>query len=166
MKSTYEKMGYDESRQIESALRMAKRKALRTPSHAYAYSVTSGNLKGIFINNKFKAPELISSIKRDIASNFHPLGITNEIKSIFDHEMGHQLSDLVKASSNSEIKDLFIDVSKRDAFKSEISGYASKNISEFIAESWSEFRNSPTPRPIAKKVGSILTSLYSEMFGG
>ena len=35
----------------------------------------------------------------------------------------------------------------------ELSTYASTNIREFIAECWSEYRNNPNCREIAKKIG-------------
>ena len=43
--------------------------------------------------------------------------------------------------------------------KDELSGYAAKDIREFIAECWSEFRNNPECRTIAKKVGNRIIQI-------
>jgi len=37
---------------------------------------------------------------------------------------------------------------------------------EFIAEAWSEYCNNPEPRVLAKKIGELIESAYSRMFGG
>jgi hypothetical protein len=36
------------------------------------------------------------------------------------------------------------------------SQYAQKNTREFVAESWAEYMNSPTPRPVAMEVGQLI----------
>jgi hypothetical protein len=42
----------------------------------------------------------------------------------------------------------------------EVSKYAATKIQEFIAEAWAEYRNNPTPRPAATKIGEIIVSRY------
>ena len=50
--------------------------------------------------------------------------------------------------------------SLQGSMKNEVSQYAAKKIEEFIAESWSEYRNNPSPRPVATKIGGIILNRY------
>lgn len=43
-----------------------------------------------------------------------------------------------------------------------LSGYAAKDIHEFIAEGWSESRNNPNCRPKAREIADILIDLYDQ----
>ena len=45
-----------------------------------------------------------------------------------------------------------------------LSAYGGKNIAEFIAESWGEYINNPTPRPLAKQVGDLMNAEYAKQF--
>jgi hypothetical protein len=40
-----------------------------------------------------------------------------------------------------------------------LSAYANKNIAEFIAEAWAEYRNNPHPRLISKTIGERMEAL-------
>ena len=41
----------------------------------------------------------------------------------------------------------------------ELSEYANANLFEFIAEAWSEYRNNPSPRPLANEVGDRIVEI-------
>jgi hypothetical protein len=45
-----------------------------------------------------------------------------------------------------------------------LSAYGGKNIAEFIAESWGEYINNPTPRPLAKQIGDLMNAEYAKQF--
>jgi starvation-inducible outer membrane lipoprotein len=73
--------------------------------------------------------------------------------------MGHQLDDYLLVRHQNDIVALWHNTPTVD-IHSELSKYGAKNSSEFVAEAWSEFRNNPEPRPIAKKIGEKILSLY------
>ena len=86
------------------------------------------------------------------------------LKGSIDHELGHVL-DLSKnfaISNDSRIVSLYNKhtnkkvIGTKDSMRSVLSSYAEKNKREFLAEAWSEYRNSSNPRPVAKTVGSIV----------
>jgi len=70
---------------------------------------------------------------------------------------------MLDLSKNEELKSLFR--SSKPNMKQDLSQYAAKNIAEFIAESWAEYVNNPTPRPLAKQVGDIMNAEYQKKFG-
>ena len=79
-----------------------------------------------------------------------------------DHELGHQVAKLVDAHNDPDINELFGRFSQIDAQNQSkvLSGYAATNIHEFIAESWSEYRNNPKCRDCAKFVATRMIELY------
>lgn len=111
---------------------------------------------GIVINEGYGADyEHFLSIKRnEVASGHKPLGC-DTVKATIDHELGHQIDSLLDARIDSIIKSTYNDfmlmVPQRQI--DELSSYAATNIGEFIAECWSEYRNNPECRGIAKKIG-------------
>lgn len=122
------------------------------PTYQKAVSVYN-EYKGVFVNEKRgKNPtDMLSSIKRDVAGKFHPEG-TDKIKAVFDHECGHILDYQFDLRNNDAIKDLYGSLNK-GKIEAGLSGYANKNIKEFIAEAYSEYVNNPNPRSISKIVG-------------
>jgi len=48
--------------------------------------------------------------------------------------------------------------------KEELSEYAQSNIAEFIAEAWAEYRNNPSPRPIAQSIAELIRQRYAAKF--
>ena len=79
-----------------------------------------------------------------------------------DHEIGHQIDFMLGLSDNPQIQKLFNE--NRENMREVLSGYGNKNIAEFIAESWTEYINNPTPRPLAKQVGDIMNAEYAKQF--
>lgn len=49
-----------------------------------------------------------------------------------------------------------------DYVTNNLSAYGSYNEAEFLAEAYSEYKNNPEPRPIAKKVGFLIKKAYNE----
>ena len=164
---TYERLGKDE----DFKRRQAKKAAARTvgKSHgewAWSYSpeewYPDSHLGGICMNKSMWAPKAfdqqIESLKYSVETEYHPIGC-DTIKSIFDHEIGHQLDSLLSIRSDSEFIAYYGSLS-RDDVKSGLSGYAASNDAEFIAEAWSEYQNNPNPRAHAQFVGDLIMRKY------
>ncbi|MCF7999644.1 MAG: hypothetical protein K9L25_11440, partial [Methylovulum sp.] len=124
-----------------------------------AHSWSEKQVSGIAINEKYSATakgitELDAALKRTVKSGFHPQAC-DTVKSLVDHELGHQLDDLLNLNKDQEIINLF-----NTTTEYEVSRYARRNIKEFIAESWAEFKNNQEPRITSKKIGEIITARY------
>lgn len=130
----------------------------------FAHSWSQKQVSGIGVNTKFgKDPDMmLAALKHTVATRFHPPG-TDTIKAIADHEFGHQLDDLLVLRSDQTIIDLY-NTARKSGMRNEVSGYADKNIAEFIAECWAEFCNSPEPRPAARSVAKIVRARYRSRF--
>jgi hypothetical protein len=124
---------------------------------------------GIAVHEKYGSKPKVfqSELDANMNSGFHPPGC-NTLKSVMDHEMGHQLDKMIKASSDIEIVNLYEGLAKSKTVESSVSRYAdhrnnrNKNrYGEFIAESWSEYQNNPNCRPTAKQVGKRMEEIYS-----
>lgn len=122
---------------------------------------------GITVNkNNFKSYDrLIEQGLREVDIKWSPEGCYN-IKSIFDHEFGHQLDDYLKAGDSKVIQKLF-DERTKEEITNGLSTYAWKNknkdkYSEFIAEGWSEYCNNDNPREIAKTIGEEIIRLWKK----
>lgn len=117
--------------------------------------------KGFFGNYDTAATSMVHQV--EIA--WHPEACST-VKSIFDHEFGHQLDDWLKVGEQPNIKALF-DSRTREEITRGLSEYAWHNsnrnrYSEMIAEGWSEFCNNPNPRPMAREIGETIERLYIE----
>lgn len=134
----------------------------RVPGNTYAQSVSGGILTGITINEKFgKNPAAMNqALERDVKSGWHPQG-AGSIKAVVDHEIGHQIDNLVGARNAPSIQSAYGSRTKGQ-IQSELSEYGNKNIREFIAESWAEYKNNPQCRPLAKQIGGEMERLYNE----
>ena len=115
-----------------------------------------------------KRYELTLEKMRDNEKGFFlPVGC-GKLKALIDHEVGHHIDRRFGITSkNKAIQSLFnqhhvdkewIDIPNgwqwnNHKMTNALSAYANTNIKEFIAEAWSEYRNNPNPRPVAKKVG-------------
>lgn len=119
---------------------------------------------GLGINQKYfssgKLNTGLNSLARDVKAQWHPLG-GDTVTSIIDHEIGHVLDRKLGIRNDGRIQQLFRQNHDRGndmKMGAVLSRYASKNTREFIAEAWSEYRNNPNPRPVAKEVGDIIMS--------
>ena len=123
--------------------------------------------RGICLNRGFYADfeSASKSMIRQVEIKWHPDSCST-VKSVFDHEFGHQLDDWLGVGKQKNIQALF-DSRTRDQIKDELSEYAwnnhnSNRYSEMIAEGWSEYCNNPNPRPIAMEIGETIERLYVE----
>lgn len=118
---------------------------------------------GISINESYGSSyEYFKQVKQsDVDAGWKPINC-NTPKATVDHELGHQVAKLVDAHNDPDIRELFGRFSQVDAQNQSkiLSGYAATNIHEFIAESWSEYRNNPECRDCAKFVATRMIDLY------
>lgn len=161
-------------RAIDDALkkewrRVSKGVQISKNTIAVSFSVPTDPWKefnGITVN-KDVVKDYASYLKHkelDVASKFHPMGTTGTLKADLDHEIGHQLDDMLDLRKDSVILNLWNSLS-HDEITNGLSRYAWKNsnkepIGEFIAEAWSEYCNNPSPRPIAKGIGDRILEVY------
>lgn len=118
---------------------------------------------GITVNETFGADyeELMVILRKDVDNGWRPQNCYS-LKSLMDHELGHQIAYLVDAQYDSEIIKQYNDfLALNDENRAGVlSCYAGENIQEFIAESWSEYLNNPQCRECARAVGTRLIELY------
>lgn len=142
-------------------------------TYAQSWSPTAAPFsafRGVSVNKEWgkKSAEFIESLLDDVKGKFHPVGC-DTIRSVLDHEIGHQLDDLLGIKNMDEIQNLFNSRS-HDELTDSLSRYAWKNdnrnrYSEMIAEAWSEYCNNPQPREIAKIIGETIETEYNKKFG-
>lgn len=122
----------------------------------YAYGIsfneTKSSAKGLAAFDK--------GLRRSMEDKFHPPGC-DTYKSVMDHELGHAIDYLLALRNDPEVRALWRNWS---GDKATLSGYARKNIAEFIAEAWAEYVNNPAPRELATKIGEIINARYKAKF--
>ena len=145
----------------QQVLDLAKKnlKRTKTSGNTYAQSWAHPDVRGVAVNVNWgnDVARLNAALQKDVANKWHPEG-TASIKAIMDHEFGHQLDDLLSIRSDPEVLKEWALLHGR--MEDEVSRYAATKIQEFIAEAWAEFRNNPSPRPIATKIGGVVVSRY------
>lgn len=119
---------------------------------------------GIVWNEKYKNSPNFNEASE---SGFHPKN-SGSLKAVVDHEFGHQIDRFIQLKGSSRSKSYielrnYYDSLKTANIGSELSRYATKNFAEFIAEGFSEYKNNPEVRPMAKKIGELLTQAYKEV---
>jgi hypothetical protein len=158
---------------IESSVkkqRMIKDRSPRANSNTYAYSDPwdFGDLNGIVWNEKQNIDIVYKNLERDAKSKYHPVGC-DKPKSIIDHELGHKIDELLGLRSDPEFLKIYNEaVGKgRQYVGDNLSRYAWEGKSpkaEFIAEAWSEYLNSDSPRDIAKAIGELVEKIYKRKY--
>ena len=101
---------------------------------------------------------------------FKPVGC-DTLKSIIDHELGHEIDRAYNLMSDSKIEEIFAtwdelsDEKKINALSRYPTTYSERVIrkKEFIADCWAEYRNNPNPRPIAKSVGDRMMETIKDV---
>lgn len=104
---------------------------------------------------------LVSNIRRDAASGFHPKGCQS-IESVMYHEIGHMLDFLCGLSEKPEMIAYANSLSKFDIAQG-LSTYATTSTAEMIAEAFAEYMCSDTPREIAQRIVRIINAEYSKL---
>lgn len=150
-------------------------KALSVSHNTLAQSFSSSvdeykPFSGISVNRDAgkDSATFIERLKSNVRSKFHPEGC-DTIRSVLDHEIGHQLDDLLGIGNLQNIQNLFTKHNLRELTDG-LSEYAWNNknpnkFSEMIAEGWAEYCNNPNPREIAKKIGETIEAEYKKKFG-
>ena len=156
--------GYTEE-QLDKVVKqyIAKKYAPPISSHVYAQSCKTGKIKGVTISSRWQGEKFLNSIKEDVVFKFHPQGC-DTIRSILDHEIGHQIDDMLDLWDNVEIARLYKSMTPGE-MTNKLSRYAWDNSNrmterEFVAEAWAEYVNNPEPREVARKVGEIIEEEY------
>lgn len=159
--------GFDNKALIEYAKKRLRKSIGKVKSSIYAQSMAYEDLTGVTVNKAWgsKLIKLKEALKRDVEIKFHPVGCES-IKSVIDHEIGHQLDDLLNISMEGNIQKLYNKYSKEELTE-KLSRYSwdnnnSKKIREFVAEGWAEFNNNPEPREVAKEIGETILRRYEE----
>lgn len=147
-----------------------RRMAVSKNTYAQSWSPTQKEFKGLIgvtVNKDYgkNSKMFIEALSKDVKNKYHPIGC-DSIRSVLDHEIGHQLDSLLNVSNQKNIQELFKSKSKKQLTK-EISEYSwnndnSNKYGEFIAEGWAEYCNNPNPRHIAKEIGETIERLYKE----
>ena len=149
---------------------VAKRKI---PKTANAVAIESpdikdlANVRGISFNemkgSKKNLPAFYEQKERSQDLKWNPVG-AGSIKGTMDHEMGHQMDYLLNLQNDQEIINLYDELLRSRQMVDELSGYAKKDVQEFIAESWTEYNNNPNPRKIATRIGKLIDAKYEQKF--
>lgn len=168
----YKKNGFDE----ELAQQMAKQYAddfisnskLDDTEGTYAWSLRTGNpaldkYDGVAVNNDYAKDyaRFKSEKQADEIAKWAPIGCGSP-KAVADHELGHEIDNLLGASNDGIINDLYSNMMKENKAEEMLSGYSRKNVKEFIAESYSEYRNNSDPREISRAVYNRLIELRDQ----
>lgn len=152
----------------EQLIKLARRKAGRTPSGVLAQSSQDPYTSGIAVNSKWaKTPDEFKSVlAHDMENGFHPEGC-DSVRFVVDHELGHQLDDLLELRTSEDFKDILREVLGAGGNVGEdLSRYAATAPAETIAEAWGEYLNNENPRELAQKIGNLIESKYKAEFGG
>ena len=117
----------------------------------------------VFNSKEYK--KTLTRLKKNVKNRFHPIGC-NTLKSVIDHEIGHLIDESYGISYTAEKKKnslfKFFHWNKGWDIHKNLSEYANTNISEFIAEAWSEYRNNPKPREYSKTVVKEMMKIIKE----
>lgn len=145
-----------------SALRAVAEKSVKrmVVDNRYAHSWAQADVSGIAVNKKWGGDvvKFKDSLAAGATSRWHPVGC-DTIRSVVDHQVGHQLDDLLKLSIDPELNIVY-NRALKVGITAEVSGYAGKNIGEFLAECWAESCNNPAPREAARTVAAIIRERY------
>lgn len=91
--------------------------------------------------------DVIAERKRQVTKGWKPIEC-DTMKSVFDHEFGHQIDKLLGISKSKDVKEYF--ETYKMAISKNLLEYATVKVEEFIAEAWSEYNNNPKPRKVQK----------------
>lgn len=104
--------------------------------------------------------ELIRLITEGATTGFHPAGAITEGQTIW-HELGHVLDYAVEVFRDPDVRRSFL----INDITTLVSGYADTDLHEYIAEAFSEYMDSPTPRSEAVFIFDKINQLYIKKYG-
>lgn len=151
----------------EQLVKLARKAAGKTPARVYAYSISDPFTSGISVNSKWAKDikPFNKSLKANVDSGYHPVGC-DTVRSVVDHEMGHQLDSLLDLRQSEEFLNIIRGhLAEGKSIVSDLSEYALENPAETIAEAWAEYLNNEKPRDLAQKIGDLIESKYKAEFG-
>ena len=112
--------------------------------------------KGIYLNDEWKNIEMLNdTVRKMCRSGMFSRG-SGDIRQIITHEIGHAICEMLNLEKHPHIKTLYFRNRNR------ISGYATIDVAEFIAEAWAEYRTGVKPRKICCKVGKLIQAEYKK----
>ncbi len=154
--------GVDETLLQDHAERRVKQ--IKMSGTTWAHSWGQEEVSGIAVNKKWGADveAFKKSIEVSVNSGFHPPGC-DTIRSVVDHELGHQLDDLLGLHIDAAATAIYNEAKAKGIGK-EVSRYAEKNIKEFISECWSESINNPEPREYARRIAELVRARYAAKY--
>lgn len=132
----------------------------------WAHSMDHKDVSGVAVNSKWggDVPAFKRALRTQVDIKYHPVGC-DSIKSVIDHEFGHQVDDLLGLHLDADVVSAYKEAMQA-GITEEVSQYAAKNVKEFIAECWTESRNNPAPRRFSARIASIVRQRYADKFGG
>lgn len=139
----------------------ARRIASCKGCYAYSHGACSEyGLDGIAFNTAWAGQKIVDQLDADMKAKWHPIGC-NTVKSVIDHELGHEADRLLGLRTDPEFLLLYRQATSngQEYIKENLSQYANKGnspVAEFIAEAWSEYLNNKEPRQIARSVGLMI----------
>jgi len=165
--SFYQGLGYNPTIANELALEEAGRWLRKN-----GYIARAGNIaqyaplegfKGICVNASYGKDHASFArlLEQNVASGHFPKG-AGRVGAVAQHELGHLLDAVSGLHSTPELLSYWNGLSKAE-IKTGLSFYASTSLPEFVAEAWSEYSISPTPRPMAVKVAELLIARLRSM---
>lgn len=164
--STLQAFNVPQSQWDKYATKFASKTVGRIDSGTYAFSRTGSmyskstefmrDFNGVFVNEVFgkDLPYFLENLQDDVNKKFHPVGC-DTVKSVFDHEIAHQIDKAVQLKTNTRMLNLYNSLTPQE-IKEGLSGYGTRNIGEFIAEGYAEYLNNPQPRKIAQEIMAII----------
>jgi len=134
----------------------------------YAWSYKSGNsllskYNGVAVNNEYASDykHFAEEKADDVLQKWAPEGCGSP-KAVTDHELGHEIDRLVGAESDLQINEMYKKMISDGNAKEKLSQYSATNVREFIAESYSEYKNNPKPRETSVSVYKRLIELRDQ----
>lgn len=149
-------------RSVKTYLRKEIRKLHKPGVMAFATDIDTraGALRkaaGLVINNlNSNAQGIKARVALGKASGgFSKTAGGREIRHVIDHELGHNIDHAYNIRESEEFNKVYASLSAEDIQKG-VGKYALENKAEFLAEAYTEYINSDSPRKLARTVGKIV----------
>jgi len=151
-------LNWDAERRQRWVSGQLRKLGVKMSARSYAEAYSDGSF---YVSYKYAkdAETFAQKLANDVESGWHPAGC-GSIRSVADHELAHVATWKLPTGHKDELFNMYRDAARADVMPSR---YAARNLDEFIAESWAEYRNSPTPRATAQKVGDYMVQMLKEI---
>lgn len=127
--------------------------------------LTGGAVDGIMIDDRVFGARDIRQAKIDLEKSVlvsHSPNGCDSIDGPIYHEIGHTLDFLCAVANDEQLLAEYNSLSALD-IQNNLSGYATSSIREFIAEGFSEYMSSATPRTLAKHIVEAIDRCYQKL---